>query len=73
MAGRAPEGAARPQRLGPDVLRVCLALLIVMNVSRIHQVFGFLSAIRPGMLLIGLALMTALANPRALARWTPTR
>ncbi len=57
----APSGRARPSSrrqalsylpLKLDALRLGLSLLIVMNVSRVHQAFGFLEKIRPALLLV---------------------
>lgn len=51
---------------------------MVLTISRIHQHFGFLKPFRPALLLVGLASLYAMANPRLLvtgsilSRW-PTR
>jgi O-antigen ligase len=47
-----------------DPFRVALALLIVINVSRIHQHFSILAKFRPAMSLALLALGYAFLNPR---------
>jgi O-antigen ligase len=46
-------------------VRGALALLIVLNVSRVHQHFGFLAVLRPAMLLTIIALAYALLQPSA--------
>jgi len=52
--------------LPKDGLRVALFLLVVFSISRVHQHFGFLGAIRPGLTFLGLAGVLALANPSTL-------
>lgn len=68
-AGRARTGVrtvALARR--PDFLRLSLALLIVMVVSRVHQIFPPLAALRPGLLLSVSSAAYAFATPRALVR-----
>jgi len=57
---------ARPQwlRVKLDPLRMALFGLILINVSRIHQHFGFLAKLRPALLLVALTGVYALLNPR---------
>src|SRR3990170_3076040 len=66
VAQRLPGIAAVGGRLSLtlDPFRVSLALLIIVNVSRIHQHFGVLAKLRPGMTLAALALVYAFLNPR---------
>lgn len=47
-----------------DPLRMALFGLILINVSRIHQHFGFLAKLRPALLLVALTGAYALLNPR---------
>ena len=54
-------------RVGLDVMRVFLALLLVLNVSRIHQRFNALAMLRPAMLLVVLTAVFAFLNPRLLS------
>lgn len=61
--------ASSTPRVKLDALRLSLALLIVINVSRIHQRFTILQSLRPALVLICIAFLSALANPRALGRW----
>lgn len=68
-------GRRRSLRMAPafkrDLLRTCLYLLIVVTVSRVHGRFPMIADMRPGLVLVGLALFAAFLNPRALAdsRW----
>ena len=62
-----PSPAAARLRFALDPLRIVLFLLTVFTVSRVHQHYGFLSALRPGLLLFGLAVGFAVLTPRALA------
>src|SRR4029077_13618882 len=39
---------------------------MILNVSRIHQHFGFIGKLRPAVVLVGLAAVYAFANPRLL-------
>lgn len=61
-----------------DAFRLMIGALMVLTISRIHQHFGFLKPFRPALLLVGMAGMYALANPKmlvtgsVLSRW-PTR
>ena len=50
-----------------DVLRISLAVLIILSVSHIQQRYGFIEALRPGLLFTGLALVSAFVNPKGLA------
>src|SRR5210317_905993 len=47
-------------------LQLALFFLVVISISRIHQHYGFLSAVRPGVSLLLLAAIFALINPRGL-------
>ena len=49
-----------------DGLQFVLFLLIVVSISRIHQHYGFIGAIRPGVTLLSLGGLFALINPRSL-------
>ena len=50
-----------------DLFRGALALLIVLNVSRIHQHFNWMAMFRPALVLAALAVIYAFFNPRALS------
>lgn len=50
-----------------DGLRLGLFLLIVINVSRVHQAVALIGKMRPGLLLVLLTGVYALANPRKLS------
>ena len=50
-----------------DPLRLALFALMLLTVSRIQEHFGVLSALRPALLLAGLACAYALLHPRSLA------
>ena len=50
-----------------DLFRGALALLIVLNVSRIHQHFKWMAMFRPALVLAALAAIYAFVNPRALS------
>lgn len=56
----------------PDLLRGCLALLMILSISRIHQRYAWMAAFRPGLTLTGLAILIAFMKPHALAdtAWT---
>ena len=56
-----------PLRATLDVLRVLVAVLIVFNISRVHQHFGLLAVLRPGAVLIALIVAYAFLVPRSLA------
>lgn len=61
-----------------DLFRLMLAALMILTISRIHQHYGFLKPFRPALVLVGLASLYAMANPKLLvtgsilSRW-PTR
>lgn len=61
--------AALGQRLRIDMdgYRICLFLLTVLTVSRVHQAYSFLAALRPGLVLFVIAAGSALLNRRRLA------
>jgi hypothetical protein len=46
-----------------DLFRGALALLIVLNVSRIHQHFEWMAMFRPAMALAALAALYAFVSP----------
>ena len=46
-------------------LHITLFLLFVINLSRIHQSFSFISKLRPGVLLIAVAFLFLLLQPRS--------
>jgi len=64
-AGIRPQSATL--RVGLDVLRILLGVLIVMSVSRIHQHFSFVAKLRPVLLLTALTCLFAFLNPRYLS------
>ena len=51
----------------PDLLRLSLSALIIMSVSHVQQMYGWLAIFRPGQLFVGLSILAALMNRRALA------
>lgn len=69
--------ARRHQRAGPsaswswivpsDAYRVALWLLLLLSISRLHQHFGFLSALRPAMLATLAAMLLAVLRSSTLA------
>jgi len=63
--------APRPQpvalRVGLDPLRLLLALLIIMTVSRIHQRIHILAMMRPALVLVVLTAVFAFLSPRLLS------
>lgn len=61
-AGRRATGRYIPVVL--DGLRWALFLLIVINVSRVHQAVPLVGKVRPGLLLVFLAGVFAILNPR---------
>ena len=72
--GRAQAGYARPVRESYDALRLALLGLTLLTVSRIHQHFPMLARARPALVLVLLALVYAILQPRALsgAAWFRT-
>ena len=64
--GRRPTKRTRPAFLGvsSDPFRVILAVLIVVSISRIHQHFPVIGALRPALLIVVLAAVFAMLNPR---------
>ncbi len=68
--GSAPPARAAavlPLRVTLDPLRICLALLTIFAVSRIHQHFPLIAKFRPSLLLVALALGYAFLKPRTLS------
>jgi O-antigen ligase len=65
---------AKTKTLRRDPLRFALFTLMLLTVSRIHEHFGALSALRPALLLAGLAFAYALLHPQSLGgtRWLRT-
>jgi O-antigen ligase len=61
-------GRAGDAPLRVDPLRKTLFLLTLLTVSRIHQHFGLVGALRPALLLALAALAYAVLNPRFLSR-----
>ena len=59
--------ASRRLALRFDIMRGALALLIIMNVSRFHQHFGWMRAFRPALILTGLAALYAFLAPSQLS------
>jgi O-antigen ligase len=66
IAQRLPANADLSGRLALnlDPFRAALALLIVINVSRIHQHYAVLAAFRPALALAAMALLYAFLNPK---------
>ncbi len=50
-------------------MRVSLFLLTVLTISRMHQHFPTIGRMHPAQVLVGFALLSAILNPRLLARW----
>lgn len=59
---------ARAMKATRDPFRLVMALLVIVTISRIHQHFGPLAALRPALLLVMLAGAYAYLNPRFLVR-----
>ena len=57
----------RSLRAATDPLHIALILLMILTISRAHQQFGFISAIRPALLLVAFAFLQAVLNPRLLS------
>lgn len=53
-------------KLADDPFRRLVFLVVLMNISRIHQHFGFLNPLRPALTVTGLAAVYAYMNPRYL-------
>lgn len=64
--GIVPPATGAPLRASVDALRMMVAILIVINVSRVHQHFGALAALRPAAVLTALAIVYALVVPQTL-------
>jgi O-antigen ligase len=70
---RRPPGAPLSQRvpdrlrLNLDGYRLCLFVLTVLTISRIHQHFSILKSARPGLLLVAFAGLFAVLNIKGLA------
>ena len=69
-----PPGAAQTERVTAlpirfvrDPLRLTLFLLTLLTVSRVHQHFHFIAAMRPAFLLMLAAAGIVLLSPRAVA------
>ena len=74
--GRAPlpSGGSSPSARRRDPLRVVLFVLVVLDVSRLHQHYSILAALRPMQVLAACALLYAFLNPHLLAeRWLWSR
>src|SRR4051812_43759710 len=63
--GRARAHAAAAPKA--DILRISLSVLIVLSVSHIHQRFGVVATLRPGLLLTIAALGSAFLDRSVLA------
>ncbi len=68
VSARSVEGGVRA-RWFRDPYRLSLWLLILMSISRLHQVYPIIGLLRPGVVLVALAIVAAAINPRALAPW----
>src|SRR5690242_15002515 len=68
-APASPRGRALAGVLKPDLdpLRLALGALVVLSVSRIHQHFAALSAIRALLLLVAFTALYAFLNPKKIA------
>ena len=59
-------GALATLRFPKDSYRIALFLLLVVSISRVHQNFGFIAAVRPALLLFLFATAYALSVPSSL-------
>jgi O-antigen ligase len=55
-------------RISTDALRLSLAFLVVLTISRFHQHYPAIAALRPGLIATGLVGIYAFLNPGLLAR-----
>lgn len=62
-----PLGRRAKLRAATDPLRVSLILLMVLTISRAHQQFSFMAAVRPALVLVGFAFFQAISNPKLLS------
>jgi len=53
-----------------DAIRLSLGIMTVLSVCRIHQVYGFIAAVRPGMTLSVLAVVAGFMNPSGFVGWS---
>ena len=60
----APRGSLRA---ATDPLHVSLILLMILTISRVHQQFPILSAVRPALALVAFACVQAVMNPKLLS------
>jgi len=69
LASVPPAGGKRRRKLrvALDPLRVILLVLMVLTISRVHEHFPFLAPLRPALLLVCLAFLIAVMNPRLLS------
>ena len=64
--GRDAVGTGLSRVIPKDGLQFVLFVLVVFSISRVHQHYGFLGAIRPGVTLLALGALFALINPQSL-------
>ena len=63
----ADAGLRIPLKPTADLVRVCLFSLMMVNISAIQMYMGPVKLLRPGMTLLGLAVLVALMKPRLVA------
>jgi len=70
MGGRpsvARAALGQPLRLRLDGYHLCLIGLCIISISRIHMHFPMLATLRPGLVLVALAMFFAISSPKKLA------
>src|SRR5271168_2287258 len=59
---------ARALHAAQDPFHIALLILIVLNVSRVHQQFAVLKVMRPALIMTGVAFGLAFIRPGSLSR-----
>lgn len=67
MAAQAAASARERLRPAWDPLRFGIFLLTLLTISRIHQRYAWLALARPMLIMVGVCVMYAIANPRSLS------
>ncbi|MFL5613849.1 MAG: O-antigen ligase family protein [Gemmatimonadaceae bacterium] len=72
---RLPRAHAAVEALVPrlDALRLALFILILVNISRMHEYFGIIGRLRPAFVATGVALICVLLQPKLLSFSTVMR
>jgi hypothetical protein len=60
--------ASTPMRIARDPFHIALLVLVLLNISRLHQQFSVLKAVRPELLLTIVCLVMAFMKPGSLSR-----